>query len=91
MALAAAEAGITALALTDHDTLGGLDRFLAMQPKVATLLVPGIELSCRFMGRPLHMLGLFLDHRDPLLVQRVESMRLARLERNQAMVARLTN
>jgi hypothetical protein len=89
MALAADSAGLKALALTDHDTLAGLDRFMAMQPRVATLLVPGIELSCRFMGRPLHMLGLFLDFRDPLLVERIESMRSKRLDRNRAMVERL--
>jgi len=89
MALAADAGGLTALALTDHDTLAGLDRFMAQQPRVATVLVPGIELSCRFMGRPLHMLGLFLRHTDPLLGERVESMRLRRLERNQAMVQRL--
>jgi len=89
MALAADAAGLKALALTDHDTLAGLDRFLAVQPRVATLLVPGIELSCRFMGRPLHMLGLFLDYRDPLLRERVESMARKRLERNLTMVERL--
>ena len=89
MALAAQAGGLKALALTDHDTLAGLERFMAMQPEVAPLLVPGIELSCRFMGRPLHMLGLFLDFRDPLLVERIESMRIQRLERNQTMVARL--
>ena len=89
MALAADAAGITALALTDHDTLAGLDRFMAMQPEVATLLVPGIELSCRFMDRPLHMLGLFLDFRDPLLAERIDTMRRLRLERNQAMLLRL--
>ena len=89
MALAAQAGGLKALALTDHDTLAGLERFMAMQPEVAPLLVPGVELSCRFMGRPLHMLGLFLDFRDPLLVERIESMRIQRLERNQTMVARL--
>ena len=89
MALTAGAAGLTALALTDHDTLAGLDRFMAMQPRVTPLLVPGIELSCRFVGRPLHMLGLFLDFRDPLLRERVESMRLKRVERNQTMVERL--
>jgi len=89
LALAADAAGLKALALTDHDTLAGLDRFLAAQPRVATLLVPGIELSCRFMGRPLHMLGLFLDFRDPLLRQRVASMARKRLERNETMVERL--
>ena len=89
LALAADQAGLRALALTDHDTLAGLERFMAAQPQVATRLVPGIELSCRFMGRPLHMLGLFLDFRDPLLRQRVAFMRQQRLERNQAMVQRL--
>jgi predicted metal-dependent phosphoesterase TrpH len=89
LALAADAAGLKALALTDHDTLAGLERFMAQQPRVATLLVPGIELSCTFMGRSLHMLGLFLDFHHPLLVERVAFMRRQRLERNQAMVARL--
>jgi predicted metal-dependent phosphoesterase TrpH len=89
MALAADAAGLTALALTDHDTLAGLDRFMAMQPRVATRLVPGAELSCRFMGRPLHMLGLFLRFKDPLLVERMASMHRLRLERNRTMVRRL--
>ena len=89
MAEAADACGLKALALTDHDTLAGLERFMAHQPRVAPLLVPGIELSCRFAGRPLHMLGLFVRFRDPLLVRRVESMRVQRLERNQTMVALL--
>jgi hypothetical protein len=89
LAQAGHEAGLAALALTDHDTLDGLEPFMAMQRWVATVLVPGIELSCRFMGHPLHMLGLFLAYRDPLLRERVESMRLKRLERNQTMVQRL--
>ncbi|MDR3669645.1 MAG: PHP domain-containing protein [Holophaga sp.] len=89
LALAADAAGLKALALTDHDTLAGLDRFMATQPRVTTLLVPGIELSCRFMGRSLHMLGLFLDVHNPVLREGVAAMRRMRLERNQAMVQRL--
>ncbi|MGA2081134.1 MAG: PHP domain-containing protein [Holophaga sp.] len=85
----AADLELTALALTDHDTLDGLDCFMTMQPFTSTLLVPGIELSCTFMGRPLHLLGLFLDFRDARLRHRVEAQRLRRLERNQAMVERL--
>ena len=89
LALAAQEAGLAALALTDHDTLEGLDRFLAMQPRVDTRLVPGIELSCTFLGRPLHVLGLFVDHRNPDLVREVVRLRRLRLERNRAMVGQL--
>ena len=48
LARQAATLGLAALALTDHDTLAGLPRFLAVQPQVSTRLVPGLELSCRF-------------------------------------------
>lgn len=89
LARAAAGLGLAAVALTDHDTLGGLERFMAMGDAVPTRLVPGIELSCRYLGRPLHLLGLLIDWRDPRLAERVAGMRRQRLERNHAMVDRL--
>ncbi len=82
-------AGLTALALTDHDTLEGLGRFLACQPRTAAQLVPGIELSCRFLGRVLHVLGLFIDPGNPRFRARIEDMRERRVERNRCMVERL--
>lgn len=89
LALMADAAGLTALALTDHDTLAGLPRFLAMQPKVRTRLVPGIELSCRFLGRELHILGLLFDPGDAVFRARVDTVRIRRNARNEALVARL--
>jgi len=81
--------GLKALALTDHDTLGGLPEFLACQPTCSTRLIPGIELSCRFVDMELHILGLFLDLQDRQLHERVESLRLRREDRNQRMLVRL--
>jgi predicted metal-dependent phosphoesterase TrpH len=89
LALEAQALGLRALALTDHDTLAGLPRFLAMQAQVETLLVPGIELSCRFLDRTLHMLGLFIDPGHPAFIARVEGLRAQRVARNREMVARL--
>lgn len=83
------EAGLTALALTDHDTLAGLPRFLACQARTRAELVPGIELSCRYLGRVLHVLGLFIDPEDRALQDRVADMRRQRIDRNLKMVARL--
>ena len=57
-------AGLTALCLTDHDTLGGIPAFLAMQPLVKVRLLAGTELSCQFMGHSLHVLGLLVDPAD---------------------------
>jgi len=49
-------------AITDHDTLGG-SRELAGQPG----LVPGVELSCWFEGREVHVAGLGVDPDVPEL------------------------
>lgn len=89
LAALAEAAGLRALALTDHDTLAGLERFLACQPRVSTELVPGVELSCRYLGRVLHVLGLFVDPGNPAFQARIEDMRERRVERNRLMVERL--
>lgn len=89
LALQADALGMAALALTDHDTLEGLPRFLAMQPRVKTRLLPGIELSCRFLGRELHILGLLFDAEDAAFRHRIEEIRERRCQRNDSLIARL--
>lgn len=89
LALKGEALGITALALTDHDTLDGLPRFLGMQPQVGIRLLPGIELSCRFLGRELHILGLLIDPLDPGFRARIDRVRARRNERNSALIERL--
>lgn len=89
LARLADEAGLTALALTDHDTLDGLPRFLAAQAGTHARLVPGMELSCRFLDMELHILGLFIDPSDARLRERIEDMRRRREERNARMIERL--
>lgn len=89
LALKADQLGLTAVALTDHDTLDGLPRFLAAQPRVQTHLVPGIEISCRFMGYELHVVGLFVDPENLLFQKRIQEIRRRRSDRNIKMVHRL--
>lgn len=89
LAALADEAGLTALALTDHDTVAGLPRFLACQPHTRCRLLAGIELSCRFLGSELHVLGLLFDPTDPGLLERVEALRVRRIARNTELLARL--
>ena len=83
------EAGLTALCLTDHDTLGGIPDFLAQQPKVKVRLLVGTELSCRFLGRSLHILGLLVDPGDARFQARLLELRGRREDRNLRMTARL--
>jgi len=91
LARLAQTAGIKALALTDHDSLEGLPEFLAMQDRVDTRLIPGIELSCRFLNLELHILGLMVDFENPGFQDRIRDLQIRRLERNLRMAERLTH
>jgi predicted metal-dependent phosphoesterase TrpH len=89
LALLGDEAHLTALCLTDHDTLGGIPDFLAMRPRVKTRLLVGTELSCRFLGRSLHVLGLLVNPADKHFQSRLAELRGRREDRNRRMVIRL--
>ena len=89
LALLGEESRLTALCLTDHDTLAGIPGFLAMQPKVKVRLLVGTELSCRFLGGSLHILGLLVDPTNALFQQRLEELRGRRDDRNRRMIVRL--
>ncbi len=89
LALLGEEARLTALCLTDHDTLGGIADFLAMQAQVKVRLLAGTELSCQFLGRSLHVLGLLVDPANAKFQARLAELRGRRDDRNRRMVARL--
>ncbi len=62
----AKEAGLCAVALTDHNTVSGIPAFLAAAKDSGVTPVPGIEVSTDYLGNELHIVGLFksLDHLD---------------------------
>ena len=57
----AEEAGLTAVALCDHDTVAGLPEFLSAARESAVEAVPGVEFSTDFGRQELHILGLFIE------------------------------
>ena len=89
LALLGEQAGLQALCLTDHDTLGGIPEFLATQPEVKVQLRVGTELSCAFLGRSLHVLGLLVDPADAKFQGRLTELRNRREDRNHRMLLRL--
>jgi len=64
----AAEAELAAIALTDHDTVSGVAEALAEGGRAGIDVVPGIEISCLGDGYEVHLLGLFVDHTNPGLL-----------------------
>lgn len=81
--------GLTALALTDHDTVAGLPRFLAAGAGKPVRLVPGVELSVDCSSGVMHMLGYWMDVANPELVRQLEWVRDARTLRNRTMLDKL--
>jgi 3',5'-nucleoside bisphosphate phosphatase len=84
----AATIGLTALALTDHDTCAGVPEALVEGQSLGIDVVPGVELSVYQDGREAHLLGLHLAHVEEL-ERRLEVFRNARRARAEEMVARL--
>jgi 3',5'-nucleoside bisphosphate phosphatase len=57
----AAAAGVQVLALTDHDTIAGLDEAQRAASEQGLRLVPGVEISAAWRSQAIHVLGLWID------------------------------
>jgi 3',5'-nucleoside bisphosphate phosphatase len=88
----AEEAGLSALALTDHDTLDHVPEARAAAKARGMRLVPGCEISCELAGRApgsMHLLVFFVDDGAGELQERLAALQAARNERNGQIVEAL--
>jgi predicted metal-dependent phosphoesterase TrpH len=87
----AADRGIDAFAITDHDTVAGyrLARSQLAGGEGVPALVPGAELSCRWSGTTIHVVGLGMDIDHPALAAGLHRLDKARLERGAKIAERL--
>ena len=86
----AAQAGVRLLALSDHDTVDGVDEALAAGALHGVRVVPATEISAVDGAyEDLHVLGYGIDHRSALLAERLLSARGDRERRAEAMAGRL--
>lgn len=85
----AAKAGVTVLAVTDHDTVSGLDACEAAAREHGLRLVPGIEISVHFGNREVHILGHFVDRTVPKLASFDVELKTFREKRMRLMVDKL--
>lgn len=86
---AASAAGVRVLALTDHDTVGGLDEADAAARACGLRLVPGVELSVTWNKRTIHVLGLAIDPAAAALQAALARLQACRTERAERIAAKL--
>lgn len=91
LAAEAAMLGLRAVALTDHDTCEGVERFAAACQGTGVEAINGVELSAEMGGMrgSLHMLGYFIDPSHPVLCESLSRVRHSRTERNAQILDRL--
>jgi hypothetical protein len=86
----AARAGVELLALSDHDTVDGVDEALRAGLEHGITVVPTTEISAVDGGyEDLHVLGYGIDHHDSVLLERLRDARADRERRAERMGAKL--
>lgn len=85
----AKRAGLSALALTDHDTTAGIKEAMSAAEKENMELIPGIELSTDYKGKEVHIVGLYIDVENKELIEQTAAFRKCRDSRNEEIIAAL--
>jgi predicted metal-dependent phosphoesterase TrpH len=85
----ARDAGVTALSVTDHDTVAALAEVRALCAAHGIEFVSGIEVTSVWEGRDVHVLGYFFDEQSPAFEEFLIARRRERVARIRAMAARL--
>jgi predicted metal-dependent phosphoesterase TrpH len=81
--------GIAGIALTDHDSVDGYDELERAAREAGIDVMTGVELSCEFNGRDLHVLGYGVDPRNEKLQALLREFRGARERRGIRIVEKL--
>ena len=84
------EKGVRVLALTDHDTLEGLDEAREAAQALGMQLVNGVELSCTWGGATIHVLGYGFDQLAPPLVAAIAQLHDGRWLRSEEISRKLS-
>jgi predicted metal-dependent phosphoesterase TrpH len=85
----ALEAGLRAIAITDHDSMDGLEEAVTAAAGTGLVIIPGVEISSDLPQGEAHILGYYLDAHNAELVELLATLRKSRWERAQRMVEKL--
>lgn len=83
--------GLSAIALTDHDSVSGIEEALMTGDDLGITVIPGLEMSSEYGGRDVHILGYFIDCSNRRLLETLAVLRESRLQRAKTMVDKLAS
>lgn len=77
----AVKAGLSCISITDHDTVGAISEAMDVADSLGIEILPGIEISCEYELREVHILGYLIDHKSAALLKRLETLKENRINR----------
>jgi len=83
--------GLSAIGITDHDSVNGIDEAIAAGKGDDIVVVPGIEMSTCLNEKEIHILGYFVNHHDQQLLESLEILRHERYKRAERIVKKLNS
>lgn len=83
---AAQKCGLNAFALTDHDTIKGIDDAILAAKGTSLEIIPGVEISTSYKDKEIHIVGLFIDHHNTEFIDGLGSEIKRRSARNELMI-----
>jgi len=86
----AAAAGLAAISVTDHDSVGGVAEAMEAGRELGVEVVPGIEVSSDYLDNNVHILGYFIDPTAPELRPVLDWVAIERNQRNERIAANLS-
>lgn len=85
----AAQKGLAAFALTDHDTVAGLEEAFRTAASLSIEVISGIEFSTVYHEQDIHIVGLDMDYTNPRFQEKLLFLQQERKRRNQKMIDRM--
>ena len=82
---------LSAVGITDHDSVNGIDEAIHYGKKIGIEVIPGVEISTDVEETEVHILGYFIDHKDKELNKVLKFFRDERLERGKRIIKKLNN
>lgn len=74
--------GLSAFALTDHDTTEGLAEAISYAQDKPIEVIPGIEFSTEYEGKDVHIVGLYISYDAPAFQNKLQTFLDSRINRN---------
>ncbi|RMF54319.1 PHP domain-containing protein [Candidatus Woesearchaeota archaeon] len=87
----AKELGLKAISITDHDTIAGLDEAIQAGKEFGVEIIPGVELSVKFHGKEIHLLGYMFDKDNAFLRKKLGEFQKKRVGRIKRIVEKVNS